>query len=324
MNDSKTIYQQQPTELRYVSRRKGLTPVADFSDRMVVFVHVPKAAGTNLDHFMAYMSEATGEPRIRVSGHPLGQRMSADSPDASTSFSKLKKTDLHSLRYLTGHIPYGVHEGFARRPLYMTMLREPIDRYVSHFFMGVSRGAWPADADIGALFERGAFVADAMTRQIAGHWRGDLPCDDATLAEACDNLDNKFDVVGFADRAEETFQAVIALLNWPDIAYEIHQFGVARPSEVPNRVRNAFKPFAHLDQQLYEHARHRPTPCADGLLHGLSILPPSHQFADKVLLALIRLRSGDDPVPFRIIEKSLFERETAALAAHGVSLKRFE
>ena len=42
--------------------------------------------------------------------------------------------DIGSCKIVTGHFKYGLHNFFRRKPRYITFLREPLDRAVSHYY----------------------------------------------------------------------------------------------------------------------------------------------------------------------------------------------
>lgn len=89
----------------------------DVTDRPIFFTHIPKTAGTSLH-------KSVFAPNYRASDmrSPRGVR------------SLL--ADRSSFRYMHGHIPYGYHRFFStpRQPLYFVVLRDPIERAISHYY----------------------------------------------------------------------------------------------------------------------------------------------------------------------------------------------
>src|SRR5687768_10206319 len=89
------------------------------SDDQFFFMHIPKTAGTTL---MQIIEQQFDEKEIaRFSYHPF--LLLERPPSFFTEH-----------RYFHGHIEYNVMCSFlARPPVTMTMLREPVARYLSHF-----------------------------------------------------------------------------------------------------------------------------------------------------------------------------------------------
>jgi hypothetical protein len=46
----------------------------------------------------------------------------------------LSEFGLGRVRYISGHIPYGVHRVFGTRAKYFTLVRDPVERVLSSFF----------------------------------------------------------------------------------------------------------------------------------------------------------------------------------------------
>lgn len=98
---------------------KGFLPE---DDDLLIFVHIPKTGGMSLKNIAI---RAYGEDRV------LYPYYDEDLED----YAKLKKSAKKLRRYkaLMGHFPYGEHEYFRRRGIYITLVRDPIDRFLSFY-----------------------------------------------------------------------------------------------------------------------------------------------------------------------------------------------
>lgn len=86
-------------------------------DETIFFTHIPKTAGTSIH-------KSVFAPNI-----PPSERQSA----RGLRNLLVSRT---SFRYLRGHMPYGYHRFLpsARDPLYFVVLRDPIERAISHYY----------------------------------------------------------------------------------------------------------------------------------------------------------------------------------------------
>jgi hypothetical protein len=117
------------------------------STRAVFFVHVPKTGGTSLRDLLS--------ARFAPSEVLAFERH--DSSD--TRREKLGRLDRAA--FVHGHVPYALVDHFARRPVVVTILRDPIDRAISAFrYMRLQA---PAIADAA----RAGRVAPARARDYA-------------------------------------------------------------------------------------------------------------------------------------------------------------
>ncbi|PXF54350.1 MAG: hypothetical protein C4B57_07745 [Deltaproteobacteria bacterium] len=89
-------------------------------DDLLIFVHIPKCAGMSMFNTMV---RAYGEDHI------LAPYSDEDLRDYENS--KKEATNLAPYRALLAHLPYGEHEHFRRRGVYVTLVRDPVDRFLS-------------------------------------------------------------------------------------------------------------------------------------------------------------------------------------------------
>ncbi|MFN0131689.1 MAG: sulfotransferase family 2 domain-containing protein [Phycisphaerales bacterium] len=86
----------------------------------LIFIHIPKAAGTTFQHLV----EDRFARKFRFSGDT----------EEWNAFKRLSAEERDSFDLLYGHVHFGVHEHLARPAMYVTMLRDPVDRIVSHYY----------------------------------------------------------------------------------------------------------------------------------------------------------------------------------------------
>lgn len=88
---------------------------------ILVFVHIPKTAGTTL-RVIAEQQYPMGEI-LPLYGSDIGQ--------ACEVLRALKQSQVDHLAMIRGHFAYGVHEAINRPVRYITLLRRPVPRVLS-------------------------------------------------------------------------------------------------------------------------------------------------------------------------------------------------
>ena len=98
--------------------------ICEMDQRALIFLHIPKTAGTTLNRIIEWqynpLSIFTMDPyRIRAT------------VDRLKTLSEQRRRRLQVVR---GHLFYGVHELLPQGATYITMLREPVARFLSSYY----------------------------------------------------------------------------------------------------------------------------------------------------------------------------------------------
>jgi hypothetical protein len=179
------------------------------SDRTLIFLHIPKTAGTTLyeilDH--AFRSAET----LTFDGY--------NHPEEIPEFIRAPEGKRARYNLIKGHLDFGLHRYIPRDSTYVTLLREPISRIVSfydharrhpqHYLYPVLKNG----GDLKKILKTHATTElfNQQTRMIAGDEWCDLnrPVDAAALERAKDNMRKHFAVVGLT----EEFDASLLLIR---------------------------------------------------------------------------------------------------------------
>lgn len=88
------------------------------SDRTIIFVHIPRTAGTTLHTILDRQY-----PREQI----YSTNPTPDRPTASVEeFKRLSASEIAPLRLLRGHLPFGLHELITGPSAYFTLRRYPL------------------------------------------------------------------------------------------------------------------------------------------------------------------------------------------------------
>jgi hypothetical protein len=166
--------------------------------------------------------------------------------------------ELSTKQTVVGHFRYGLHRHFDRRCTYVTILREPLDRLVSHYYLQRESPRDPLH-EIAVRYpieEWARRVVDADNGQvqfIAG--LTGAPTRD-WLVQAEKNL-RTFALVGLTHRFEETLVLMKHQLGIERTAHLRANAGRIRVDvdRLPARTREALARYVQLDDELYRIAQ---------------------------------------------------------------------
>lgn len=225
----------------------------------LVFVHVPKAAGTSLKDLIARVY--AGRPALFFT--PADGRLER--------FAALPAASRASCAVVAGHEPFGlqrVYEGSGVCPSVITVLRAPVARVCSlyrYIFAEpghASHASFVAERpSVGDVLSARTFVPfdNHQTRYLAGRASHDKPfggLDAADLALAQENLERGCVAFGLQHRMEDSLALFGRVLKWPAITTPALNVGKAESNapEISASDRAAIEAANSLDMELFSFA----------------------------------------------------------------------
>lgn len=211
--------------------------------RLVIFLHIPKTGGSTMRQIL----DRQYGPLHILNYSPKTSPLAFRRPGISAVY---------------GHFRYGLHQHSARKPVYITILRDPLDRVLSTYYYIRSRPQNKMYHKVKnmSLMEfvtstepriRGP-LHNHQTRLISGKKHPDLKT-------AIRNINNDFPVVGVTEMYPESVFMMKKALGWNDTFYTKQNVNRQRrkKTEVPNKVKQIVRKNNELDYKLYNYAKKR-------------------------------------------------------------------
>ncbi len=213
--------------------------------RAIIFLHIPKTAGTTLNRIIEWQYN----PLSIFTIDPYGIRATAE------RLRQLPEERRRRLRMVRGHCYYGLHALLPQGATYLTMLRDPVKRLLSSYFFIQRRPLHPLHRKVkGEQLTVPEFLRliphrqNLQTAMIAGI-KADK-CEPRTLDLAKENLVNSFSVVGISERFEESLALAALSFDWQIPFYENRKVTKTR-SQVDPAAIELIKEHNQMDLELY-------------------------------------------------------------------------
>jgi hypothetical protein len=220
----------------------------------LIFLHIPKAAGTTLHAVID--AEYDRQSVYTLDGWP----------ETEARFRNLPEPERARLRVLKGHMEFGLHTLLPGPSTYVTILRQPLDRLVSHYYYVRGNPAHHLHAKVRAedlslvdYVLRGSTIEldNGQTRLLSAS--EGLPfgrCTRKQLELAKRNLRDYFSVVGLTERFDETLLLLRARFGWRRSACSPQNVTKDRPplDAIPRSDREQIARLNCYDQELYDYA----------------------------------------------------------------------
>jgi len=216
------------------------------------FLHLPKAGGTTLYHIINRNHLSNSIFHIEAT----------DLEKSLKAYSELSKKEKDDLKCIKGHFPFGIHQKLGKAPKYFTMLRNPVERIISHYYYvrnnrnhylyeqvkegNISLYDYVA-SDISHELENG------QTKLIAGD--ESVKCDQELYEEAKFILNKYFIAVGILEYFNLSLILYKKKLGWKRINYKKRNVTRSKPSleEIDEKTINIIEEKNKFDIYLYDY-----------------------------------------------------------------------
>ena len=232
---------------------------------VTIFLHVPRTAGSTLARIIERRYPRDGILHLYESD--FGEELMSISPELRDR-----------LRVVMGHFYFGAHNFLDRRARYITLIRDPVERTISHYHYA-RRSPLHHFHDAARELELGEFVDHCaresratgialgfcsdndQTRQLAG--KGGIPKlrtnAQEMLMTAKRNLAEHFAVVGVTEKFDRSLLLMKRRLGWGRTLYVSRNVNPDRAARKPidQETLEVIRAVNQLDLELYRYAESR-------------------------------------------------------------------
>jgi hypothetical protein len=231
------------------------------ANQLVVYVHIPKTAGTSFRRLVA----SQFPERFRVAPNTFTHAQVAE--ERLRALLQEEPTPLA----IGGHIVFGLRDALPRDARYVTVLRDPIERTLSHYGYlvaprdsverphGLLARETPHRGDLTleeALADPRYLLDNLQTRMVVCRRSPfeELPAD--ALGRAKEHLERRFSVVGVTERLDELAALLTVARGWRPRLSRPRRVGEQRPTREALTPAQLAAVEAHnaLDLELYTFA----------------------------------------------------------------------
>jgi len=219
----------------------------------VIFLHLPKTAGSTLRGVMVRQYDPAESHLI---ARPVWDNFEA--------FKAWPEAERHRIRFLYGHMGFGLHAWMKPPVTYATMLRDPVERVLSHFHSARSGTV----AELRGRIPREMTVGDYVREQVSGELDngqvrllsgepfvefGGVTRDHLEAAKV--HLRDHFAVVGVTERFDEALVMMRDALGWRRrIAYLRRNVTAEPRARVSAEDLAVVRDASRLDAELHAYA----------------------------------------------------------------------
>ncbi len=229
--------------------------------RNLIFLHIPKAAGTTL-HSILEQHYA-----------PANQCSIYDPEQAARVLPQWPRERREAIRLLKGHLAFGLHQHLIGTSAYITLVRDPVDRIISHYYY-VKR--MPEHYLHRTVIERNMSLRDYAMAKLSdeldnGQLRllAGIDNDRAVPIGSCDRrlldltqgyIEQHFALAGLTERFDESLALMAIELGWDwTPAYQNLNVTQDRPrqGQIDPAARAAIEQANPFDCELYAWVKNR-------------------------------------------------------------------
>jgi hypothetical protein len=263
------------TSVRFATRGPGSVG----RSTVLVFMHLPKAAGLTVRQVIErqYGAERVFVPQPQDESELARGDWRYVSGEAPLPFKNVPGYDpnvvprrwlsalgpeaISRLDVVMGHLWFGIHDALPRPAAYLTILRDPVERVLSLYYYRKRRQGLTGTLEDYLAAGRDFETNNGQTRYLCGRLEGvDVrftACTPVMLELAKSRLQERFSVVGVAERFDESLLLMARTFGWAFPFYESHNVNRLRPrgGEVSKHLRERIADENRFDQELHAFAR---------------------------------------------------------------------
>ena len=215
-------------------------------NKKLIFYHIPKSAGTSICNILSTLIDDS----FRLSG-PLtpNSGFKINRPQITSDERLLsEKNIIINKNFVYGHFSINLYNFFLQN-LSLTLIRNPIDRSVSHYNFQIERKIIKDKTNLYKCFDEGFIPDNIITRQFSGNLNKKLDINDYQLALY--NLKKKINLIFNFDNSVSLINYIISIYDLPNVIFQNQQITKKNYIDRNQENLNLIKSFNKYDIDLY-------------------------------------------------------------------------
>lgn len=225
-------------------------------DKSIIFLHIPKTAGTTLDAIMLRQYE-------QKSIFPLQLPVQ----ESIAKFKSLPEDQKREIKVLYGHMRFGLHEYFPQPSTYITIMRDPVERIISLYYYILRT---PKHDLYHEITSKNMSLKDCLCSKITTELDnaqarllygvneteiGFGQCSNDMLETVKKNLEEDFALVGLTERFDESLLLLKRIFGWESCFYVKQNITKNRPlkEEFSKDTLALIEKYNELDIEIYKY-----------------------------------------------------------------------
>lgn len=224
-------------------------------EKTVIFLHIPKTGGLTFTQIASQNYERKFIYEFR-----------GNIEEAIHKFKQLPPRKLKKIKFLTGHFSFGIHEYLPNPAIYITLLREPIERVISSYFYVRSTPTHPLYQKLIETHSFEEFLEihnwfnNRQVIMLSGETKiANEECSTEMLNKAKSNLEKNFQIFGMTEKFDCFPILCHQYLGWQSIFYQKVNVTNKRllKEEVSQKALTTIEKKNALDIELYDYAKEK-------------------------------------------------------------------
>ena len=213
----------------------------------LLFFHVPKSAGTTFSVIFSWLFKI----QTRIKG-PLFINNDKGGKTAFELFNECPNYDFYNkFDFIYGHLPFETYSLLKKTFLTISLIREPVERVLSHYNWMLNRGYCNKNDDVQNLFDNNKITKNTITNQFSGQGFKNINSDN-DLNLAYENLSKNIDLIYKSEDIFLLIKKIISDYDLPNVLFQNQQESLYQTNIHKKINMDVFIENNKMDLELYK------------------------------------------------------------------------
>ena len=213
----------------------------------IFFYHIPKCGGTTFADLLGIIFEKS----VRITGTLFEN----NDKGGTTAFQNFNNNKIKYLKifekaeFIYGHLPIAMHELIVKRFSTVVIIRDPLERSISHYLWSIARGYINKNEDVEKLFITNKLPANPIFNQFTLN-NSQTNNQNTKIDLAIKNIE-KIDYICKLENIFDLIKLIISKYNKPNLLFQNRQTNLNRITP-PKNIIDIIKKYNLIDIKIYK------------------------------------------------------------------------